>query len=412
MRYTSYADRQEIVTLHQQGYSYRQIAAQTKWSFETVRKICRNYNREGAKALEPGSGGRPAKGPLSTFDPLVRFACLRIKRQHRGWGPDVVLAELANCSWSGRVTLPGPSQIGAYFSQFGSRLVTARTYKQLPQANLLAPLRMVHSCWQMDVDEQVPLPGYGKVHILNVVDYVSGLKIGSYLFPAYQQRQLCRVSWRQMQQALRQAFTKWGLPKRIRTDRDPVIVNKGNYPFPSPFTLWLVGLGIEHELIKRVIENGSVERSHRTWEGRLSGYGPYPHLSQWQHLVDYELWRMNAVLPSRGRRCHRRPPLMVYPKARFPLTWYRYQDELDIFDLARVQFYLYHGKWLRHTNGKGQFSFNNQKFQTGMANKRRWVQIICLPELKFQVSSLPDNTLIKTIQVNGLTISDITGISQ
>jgi len=411
-RYTSYADRQEIVVLHQQGHSYRQIAHQTGWSFEAVRKICRSYKRDGATALQPQPLGRPASGPLSTFDPLVRWASLRIKCQHPGWGPDVVVAEMANRLWARRVKLPSATQIGAYFSQFGERLVRVRAHKQLPQAEPLEPaLRMVHGCWQIDTDERVELPGYGQAHIFNLVDYASGLKIGSSLWPAHQNGRQCRVSWPQMQQALRQAFTKWGLPQRIRTDRDQVIISRGDYPFPRPFTLWLVGLGIEHELIRRVIENGCVERSHRTWEGRLSGYGPYQHLAEWQKIVDYELWRMNAVLPSRGRRCRRRPPLLVYPEARMPLRRYRLQDELALFDRERVQDYLSYGKWLRHTNGKGQFSFNNQKFQTGTAYKRRWVQISYLSDVSFQVTCPPDKTTIKTIQVNGLIVSDITGLS-
>jgi hypothetical protein len=70
----------------------------------------------------------------------------------------------------------------------------------------------------------------------------------------------------------------------------------------------LVGLDIEHELIRRVTQNGCVERSHRTWEGRLEGYGPFDTGEEWQVIVDYERWRMNAILPSRGRNCRRRPP--------------------------------------------------------------------------------------------------------
>ena len=411
-RYTSYADRQEIVTLHQQDHSYRQVAQQTGWSFEVVRKICRAYKRDGEAALWPQALGRPASGPLSTFDPLVRWASLRLKCQHPGWGPDVVLAEMGNRPWAGPVKLPSTTQIGEYFSQFGERLVTVRGHKQLPQAKPLEPaLPMVHGCWQLDTDERVEFPNYGKAHIFNVVDYASGLKIGSSLFPAHQNGRLCRVSWPQMRQSLRQAFSKWGLPQRIRTDRDQVIVSRGNYPFPLPFTLWLVGLDIEHELIRRVIENGSVERSHRTWEGRLSGYGPFQDLAEWQQSVDYELWRMNVVLPSRGRLCRRRPPLLVYPEARIPLRWYRLQDELALFDLERVQTYLSYGKWLRHTNSKGQFSFNNQKFQTGTAYRRRWVQITYLSDVSFQVTCPPDKTVIKTIPVKGLTVSDITGLS-
>jgi hypothetical protein len=324
----------------------------------------------------------------------------------------VVLAELANRPWAEWVKLPRTTQIGAYFSQFGERLVSVRAHKQLPQANPLElALPIVHGCWQIDTDEQVAFPHYGQAHIFNVVDYASGLKIGSFLFPAQQNGRLCRVSWPQMRQSLRQAFHKWGMPQRIRTDRDQVIVSRGNYPFPLLFTLWLVGLGIEHELIRRVIENGSVERAHRTWEGRLSGYGPFQSLTEWQEIVDYELWRMNAILPSRARCCRRRPPLSVYPQARIPLRWYRLQDELALFDLERVQDYLSYGKWLRHTNGKGQFSLSNQKFQAGTAFKRRWMQITYLADDTFQVTCPPDKTVIKTIQLKGLTISDITGLS-
>lgn len=412
-QYTTYADRQEIVTLHQQGYSYGQIVQQTSWSFETVRKICRTYNRAGDRGIQLQRVGRPALGALSSFDPLVRWACLRIKCQHPGWGPEVVLAELATRPWVRRVKLPSASQIGAYFSQFGERLVTVRSHTQLPQAEPLAPaLRLVHGCWQMDADERVGLPGYGEAHILNLVDYASGLKIASRLFPARPEGQRQRIAWPQFRQALRLAFTTWGLPQRIRTDRDRVIVTPGNYPFPMPFTLWLVGLGIEHELIRRVTQNGSVERSHRTWEGRLSGYGPYPDLAQWQQLVDYELWRMNVVLPSRGRHCRRHPPLLVYPQARQPLRYYRFEDELPLFDLERVQRYLNQGKWLRYVSCQGQISFNDQKFYVGLPYQRSWTQITYLTDFDFQVTCPPSHTIIKIIQVNGLTRSDLTGISE
>jgi hypothetical protein len=410
-RYTSYADRQEIIELHKQGYSYRQIVRQTGWSYETVRLVCREYKRRGEAALQPQRVGRPATGPLSTFDPRVRFAALRLKLKHSGWGPDIVGAELTKQTWAHQVELPSSSSLGAYFGQFGERLVVVRSHKQLPQAQPLPPaLRVVHGCWQMDADERVDLPGFGLAHILNIVDHVSGVKIGAFLFPAHRHGSRCRVSWPQMQAALRQAFTRWGLPGRIRTDRDRVIVSEGNYPFPKLFTLWLVGLGIEHELIRRVTQNGCVERSHRTWEGRLVGYGPFDTLADWQTIVDYERWRMNAILPSRGRQCRRRPPLMVYPQACTPHRYYRFQDEPALFDQERIHHYLAQGKWLRHTSSKGQFSLNNQKFCVGTAYKRRWVLITFVPELGFQVSCPPEPRVLKTIEVAGLTVADITGL--
>lgn len=412
-QYTTYADRQEIVALHQQGYSYKQIVEQTSWSFETVRKICRAYHRAGNSGIQPGRMGRPVRGALSTFDPVVRWACLRIKCKHPGWGPEVVLAELAIRPWARRVKLPSASQIGVYFSQFGERLVTVRPHTMLPQAEpLSSALPIVHGCWQMDADERVSLPGYGEAHILNLVDYASGLKIASRLFPARPDGKRQRIAWPQLREALRQAFSTWGLPERIRTDRDRVIVTPGNYPFPMPFTLWLVGLGLEHELIRRVTQNGCVERSHRTWEGRLSGYGPYADLTQWQQIVDYELWRMNGVLPSRGRHCRRQPPLLVYPQAHQPRRYYRFEDELALFDLERVQHYLNQGKWLRYVSCQGQISFNNQKFYLGLPYQRSWVQITYLTDFDFQVTCPPNDTVIKIIQVNGLTRYDLTGISE
>jgi transposase-like protein len=71
-RTTSYADRQEIVTLREAGNSYRAIAQKTGWSFEIVGKFCRAYQERPGEALEPKRPGRPGTGPLSTFDSLVK----------------------------------------------------------------------------------------------------------------------------------------------------------------------------------------------------------------------------------------------------------------------------------------------------------------------------------------------------
>jgi hypothetical protein len=409
--YTTYADRQQIVMLAEQGHSYAHISQQTGWSYETVRQVCRRYKRDGPVTLSPQPLGRPSTGPLSSFTPLVRFAVLKLKRQHPGWGPDVIGAELAQRSWAKGVPLPCSSRIGTYLSQFGLRLLTPRSHKQLSRAQPSGPAAaVVHGCWQLDVDEGVSLPGYGRVNVLNMVDHTSGIKIGAALFPASQRGRSCRVSWPQYRQALRQAFSRWGLPDRIRTDRDRVIVPKDEYPFPMAFTLWLVGLGIEHELIRRVTQNGGVERSHRTWEGRLSGYGPFEQLTEWQMLADYERWRMNAVLPSRGRNCQRQPPLLVYPQVRLPRRLYRCQDELALFDLQRVQAYLAQGRWLRRTNMHGQFSLNGQVFNLRVQYANHWVLITYVPEIGFQATCPPDGQVILTFQMAGLTAADITGL--
>ena len=86
-------------------------------------------------------------------------------------------------------------------------------------------------------------------------------------------------------------------------------------------------------------------------------------LSDWpgvQDYVNYEVWLMNAVLPSRGRNCRRRPPLLVYPEARTPRRYYSLGEELDIFQLERVETYLATGRWLRRISSERQFRFQSE----------------------------------------------------
>ena len=85
--------------------------------------------------------------------------------------------------------------------------------------------------------------------------------------------------------------------------------------------------------------------------------------------------------------------------------------ELYHYSISDEVYYLTNGKWLRHTSSKGQFSLNDQKFNVGVQYKRRWVQITYDLELGFQVTCPPDKTVIKTIDVTGLTIADITGLT-
>ena len=68
---TTLADRQQIVALRKAGQSYRSIAAVTGCSYEVVRKVWYNHKRSEETGLPAAKVGRPASGPLSTFDFLV-----------------------------------------------------------------------------------------------------------------------------------------------------------------------------------------------------------------------------------------------------------------------------------------------------------------------------------------------------
>lgn len=375
---TTLADREEIVALKRSGLTYDQVSERTGWSYETVRRVWRRYRDHGSAGLLGQPLGRPATGPMSTFDPTVRYVALRLKLAHRKHGPDVILADMHLRPSLKGLNLPSPAVLGRYFRQFGERLITPRRHLQLPgESSQLTPARVPHDVWQLDFDEGLHLSPLGWVNVFNITDMASGMKPGSYVHDAGPPQARHHISWEQMRDNLRDAFSQWGLPLVIRTDRDRRLVNSGDYPVPMFFTLWLVGLGIQHETIRRVTQNGQVERSHRTWEDRLL-YPPPAYIDTipaFQEWVRYQIWRMNATLPSRARNCQRRPPLLAYPKIRHNSRYFSRDEELAIFDMERVYEFLADGRWLRRVTTQGQFSFQSDLLYVGRQYARSLVVI-------------------------------------
>ena len=144
-----------------------------------------------------------------------------------------------------------------------------------------------------------------------------------------------------------------------------MLVGTGEYPFPSLFTLWLVGLGISHRLIQRVTQNGSVERCHRTFDKQmLSGVD----CADWLAFLAYvtaEQTRLNERVPSRAKACHGLPPLVAHPEALTPRRPYRRTMKAELFDMQRVYQYLAGGRWIRHASPKGQFKFADRVWSVG-----------------------------------------------
>jgi hypothetical protein len=246
---------------------------------------------------------------------------------------------------------------------------------------------------------------------MNLTDLVTGIKPGSYVHPAGTPQKRQMITWEQIRDNLRDAFSRWGLPDRIRTDRDVRLVAAGNYPVPMPFTLWLVGLEVGHEIIQRVTQNGGVERFHRTWEGRLLDLDLGPDWAAAQDYVNYEVWRMNAILPSRGRSCQRRPPLQVYPEAHTPRRGFTPCQESATFQMERVEAYLVSGRWLRRTSAKGQFSFHSDRLNLGMAYARQVIAITFDGDThQFEVRPAQSEEVLLSFRPAWLSVASITGL--
>lgn len=403
-RQTTFADRNEFIDLKLAGNTIAEIAEKTGWSFYCVRHWWRQFREGGREALAPEDKRKP-RGLMSKFPGVVRFAMLRIKKEHPGWGAPVARLQATKDLNMSMEELPSVSTIEKYWAQYKRRLYKRHRQrypveKSEPKSKPEEP----HERWQADFKIKMQVPGLGKADVFNVRDDASPVKIGSFVRPSGE--------WddRRVQDALRKAFARWGLCDRFQTDRDTRLVSVKRNPFPTRFILWLIGLGIEHEIAKSALANGCVERFHRTWFDRVIAGSSYDDLSQLQACSDQALDWINEELPSRGRNCQGRPPLQAYPEARLPRRPFNIDEELHIFSIQRVYEYLSTQSWWRTVSKVGQTGIAGHYYTVGLAYARQDVKFTFDPQtMEFVVNDVLD-VEIKRIQPINLTVEDITGL--
>jgi len=352
-----------MARLAEQGVSYRTVAERSGVSFWTARKWIRRARRGGLAALVT-TLGRPASGPLSTCDPVVRYVALRLKRQHRTWGAVYVVKKMGERPSLRGKRLPSPSEVWRYWRSFGDRLLYKR---RAAQPKRLAA-GVAHGVWQMDAKESVSVAGIGVVTFNQARDEFGRATVMHRLHTAEQPEQrIVKLTAAQVQQDCRIAFTQWGLPDAIQTDRASIFVDADLTPFPTQLTLWWVGLGLEHRLAPSPLRNGCIERSHRTLNERTLADQSFRDDDELQERVDTDWDELNAQCPSRAKGCGGQPPLVAHPELLIPRRPYRPEWELDLFDLKRVDAYLATHTWLRTVSEVGQLSLGGQHYGLGIA---------------------------------------------
>jgi len=403
-RTTTVAERNRIVDLKLSGYTLREIAEHTGWSFECVRKWWRRYRDCGRSALCNRKPKVTKGGAMSTFPGIVRYAFLRIKKMHPGWGAAVARPRVAERLGLAETEMPCISTIEKCWAKYADRLY-ARYHKRHAKAKQERGEKPTeaHQRWQADFKEWITIKGLGKVDVLNIRDEATPVKIGSFVFPAR------KATGRDVQEAFRQAFSQWGLCDRVQTDKDKRLVKANHpHPFPTPFILWLVGLGIAHDIAPSAPENGCSERFNRTWNERVALGRTATSLEELQLISDDELFWMNHKLPSRGRNCAGQPPLIAYPQALQPRRPYSPETELDLFSMQRIYEFLTTQFWWRRVSNTGQISLGGHRYGIGSDYKHQDVKITFNAEkLCFYVED-DQGTLIKSFRPTNLTIAHIT----
>ena len=376
---TTVEQRQAFYEAYQAGQSYREIAEAQGVSRAVVRKWCRRQRDN--KAIQTIYYRRPP-GILSEFEPIVRYVILRLRLQHPRWGPQRIYEHLRRRPSLQGLVLPSRASIGRYLHQWVRfrRKLTSRSTKHVPPR-----AKQVHECWQLDFKMGIALTNGNQVNLHSVRDPIGEVCITALITPAGLVGQApAHVCLADVQKTLRTGFLRWRtLPKIIQTDNEALFVRQTDDPLPSLFTLWLVGLGIDHQRIQPgcPTQNGAVERSHRTlYEYAIVGNEHLNEL-QLQQVIDQAIEDLAFHFPSQAQGCLGQPPVVAHPQLLQPLRPFQAEQELLLFDLNRVYAYLAGFTWRRKVQKNGQICIGGSKlrYSVGKAYAGQMVQILFDP---------------------------------
>lgn len=215
--------------------------------------------------------------------------------------------------------------------------------------------------------------------MLDIVDKGTGILIETLAIDVTRERGKRRrkVSWREVQQALRIAFQEWGLPERIQTDKELVFEGHPADLYPSSFQQWLVGLGIQFERTRpgRPQDQGRVERGHRTLSDFTYSEEDRQDLAHFQEALTRNRYLYNTRFPSRAKGCQGQPPLLAHPEALIPVRPYRPEDEWTLFSLDRVAQLLAQHPLKRKVNATGQISLARRLYYIGRRYAGQYVEL-------------------------------------
>lgn len=381
-RNTSHARRVQIIEERLAGKKIAEIAEEMGLNYYTARKWWRRYRDEGWQGIESKTPGPQAKGVLSTFDPLVRYVSLRLKREHPGWGGDVLLLHMRRRPALQGKELPKRSQLSAYLKIFGNRLYQHRRLPTTRPQSETQFIKHVHQGWQMDFKGEEKMSELGTVKPLMVCDELTSAPLGGIIHITRKKAQKFPLSFRDVQADLRTLFTQWGLPKQIRMDRDALWIGSSRLEWPGTVLLWLTGLGIQPVINRpgRPTDNAKVERLNRTWNEMVWLGNHCKTADELQKLTDQAWHDRRAFLPSRNLACHGRPPLVAHPELAHPQRVYSPDQEHRIFNLQRVYAYLSQWVWQRKVSSSGFISLADKNVKVSRKFSGQIVKVRFDPE--------------------------------
>lgn len=406
--HTTGRQRRLFYERHIHGETYEEIALDMGVSCECVRYWCRR--QRAGKGVE-NQYQRAAPGLLSRFPAIVRFVILRLRLEHPRWGAGRIRHAVQQRVWLRGVALPSVTQIGRYLHQWVRfrRRPTQRLQRQRPRQP-----QHVHECWQMDFKIGIVLQNGRQVNLHTVRDPFGAVCIGAVVHDAGKAgRRPSQITLEQARSTLRRCFSFWNtLPERLQTDNQTGLASaRQSNDFPTIFTLWLVGLGVEHVFIRpgRPTDNAEVERCHRTvTEYAIVGN---QDLSQerLQETLDLSVHALNFDLPSRAHGCDGKPPIEAHPELLSPVRVFHPEGEVACFDLPCVSAYLASFSWERTVSQVGRVDLGAHRYSVGVQYARKRITIRFEPAT-CEVAFYYQQVFIRRRPALGLSLKELTGL--
>jgi transposase InsO family protein len=410
-KWTTACQRREFYVRHRMGETYQEIADSEGVSKWTVRSWCRRQRDGGDYRTQYQRGPR---GLLSRFDPRIRYCVLRLRLEHPRWGPNRIRAKLKKRSSLHGLKVPSEASIGRYLHQW--RRFRRQPRQKVKKERPRQPTE-VHQRWQLDFKLGIALNDGTQVNLCTVRDPVGEACIGAFILAAGKVgRKAKRATLAQVQSVLRSCFSRWGtLPDEVQTDSEALFVGQPQDSFPSEFSLWLRGLGINHLVIRpgKPTDNAEVERCHRTVNDYAIVGNEEADLERLQLILDEAVYELNHELPSRAEGCAGLPPAKAHIELFQPRRPFQPEHELANFDLKRVDTYLVTLILERKVWKTGQISIANRRYSVGRSHARRQVLVRFDPadrHFVFYDVDHPEKEIGRR-PAKGLDVTDLTGLA-
>ena len=305
--------RREFVILAQhKTCDFSELCRRYSISRKTGYKWLKRYVKNGLDGLEDCSRrplNQPAKTP-STVEAII----LKCRERYPDWGGRKLKRVLEN---QGYKNIPSPSTITEVLRRHHCLNKNGSSQKTFIRFEHPYP----NDLWQMDFKGHFGM-ARGRCHPLTVLDDHSRYSLCL--------KACINEQTKTVKEALIQAFTRYGLPRRMTMDNGSPWGSAGNSRF-TQLTVWLIEQGIRtsHSAPYHPQTQGKDERFHRTMKTELLGRRQLSNIDQCQSEFDSWRTQYNTIRPHESLN-------MDAPSMHYEPSSHRYQSEIQPYDYGET----------------------------------------------------------------------------